>query len=297
MSQEQIMSGKWMSLPLTSLPLAKANPPPRRSMIPHGNFFWATFQVRRRGVELDWWGTIIPKKKTEFISSLFKLGIFLTCSSPVLKLRDFQQQILGGSEGRTKRRTATKIATVASVTYLMGRTKALFRDYCKKMWRLEKSNKSEHKLCFGVEDVCCPACYKTWISCEPQDNKQREKSQDANLSKGHGPQQTKLIPKEVIDGNVLLCLHAAATPRLLEAKWTKTTSNCCCTFKQIWASAFLLNPEQQLDSLESHVYKLEPKPGQSEHEDHVWEGEAKPGGKVNDILVFRKQSRKDNICN
>lgn len=38
--------------------------------------------------------------------------------SPVSKLRDLLQQKLGGLEGRTKRRMAMKIATVASVTYL-----------------------------------------------------------------------------------------------------------------------------------------------------------------------------------
>lgn len=39
-------------------------------------------------------------------------------SSPVSKLPDLLQQKLGGLEGRTKRRMAMKIATVASVTYL-----------------------------------------------------------------------------------------------------------------------------------------------------------------------------------
>lgn len=39
-------------------------------------------------------------------------------SSPASKLRDLLQQKLGGLEGRTKRRMAMKIATVASVTYL-----------------------------------------------------------------------------------------------------------------------------------------------------------------------------------
>lgn len=38
--------------------------------------------------------------------------------SPESKLRDLLQQKLGGLEGRTKRRMAMKIATVASVTYL-----------------------------------------------------------------------------------------------------------------------------------------------------------------------------------
>lgn len=49
----------WLSL--TSLPLARAKPPPRRSTMPHGNFFWATFQVSRGDVEpAAWWGATDP---------------------------------------------------------------------------------------------------------------------------------------------------------------------------------------------------------------------------------------------
>lgn len=39
-------------------------------------------------------------------------------ASPVSKLRVLHEQKRGGLEGRTKRRMAMKIATVASVTYL-----------------------------------------------------------------------------------------------------------------------------------------------------------------------------------
>lgn len=36
--------------PDSSLPLARANPPPKRRTMLQGNFFWATFQVSRAGV-------------------------------------------------------------------------------------------------------------------------------------------------------------------------------------------------------------------------------------------------------
>lgn len=61
---------------LTSLPLARAKPPPRRSTIPHGNFFWTTFQLRSRGAdEAPWVVTADP------INSLWALMLgnwFLT---------------------------------------------------------------------------------------------------------------------------------------------------------------------------------------------------------------------------
>ena len=41
-------------------------------------------------------------------------------AQPVSKLRFLLEQKLGGLDGRTKRRTAMKMATVASVTYLSG---------------------------------------------------------------------------------------------------------------------------------------------------------------------------------
>ncbi|TNN66076.1 Multidrug and toxin extrusion protein 1 [Liparis tanakae] len=46
MALPQVLTASLETRPtLTSLPLARAKPPPRRSTMPHGTFFWATFQM------------------------------------------------------------------------------------------------------------------------------------------------------------------------------------------------------------------------------------------------------------
>lgn len=105
---------------LTSLPLASAKPPPRSSTMPQGNFFWTTFQVSRRGVGPAACGgatnTDFQRHHQHFILPLKRFRTWH--GSPVSKLWDFLQQKLGALDGRTKRRIAMKMATVASVTYL-----------------------------------------------------------------------------------------------------------------------------------------------------------------------------------
>lgn len=67
-----------LPLLLTSLPLARAKPPPRRSTMPHGNFFWATFQVSRGGVGPTFW-----RGTTDSVNSVSVLNI---CTVPLLKI-------------------------------------------------------------------------------------------------------------------------------------------------------------------------------------------------------------------
>lgn len=51
---------------VTSLPLAKAKPPPSRSTMFHGIFWWTTFQSRRAGGA--WIFGLLPKIQKDFVS-------------------------------------------------------------------------------------------------------------------------------------------------------------------------------------------------------------------------------------
>lgn len=217
---------------------------------------------------------------------------------------------------------ATKIATVASVTYLLKiRAQSLLQVYSVLLYKLVfRKERSVYKLCFGIKDICGPAAGKTWISCEPQKNQQNEKTQDTYFSKRHGAKQTMLLPDYIVGSNFLFCLCSPTTPCLPKAKGiTKEsrgihitpTFNCNIDTIKNEKKNYMLNRVFQIlisfkpssNSLESHEDKLQPKPGHCEHKDHIWEGKAKPGGKVNHIAVFRKQSNEKrqnnhkNNCN
>lgn len=72
-----------------------------------------------------------------------------------------------------------------------------------------------YKLCFGVENMRCPAGDKARIPREPHHHQQNKKTQDAYLSKGHGAQQAVLLADHVIGGDVFLCLQRPAAPCFL----------------------------------------------------------------------------------
>lgn len=77
-----------------------------------------------------------------------------------------------------------------------------------------------YRLCFGVENICCPTVDKSRVPGKPHDHQKSKKTQDADLSEGHRPQKTVLFTDYVVGRDVLLCLHRSTAPRLFKAKGT-----------------------------------------------------------------------------
>lgn len=138
--------------------------------MPQGNFFWATFQVSRGGVvPAAWWGATNPLNSMS-VSWLYDMwSVFCQIDgSPVSKLCVLLRQKRGGWEGRTKRRMAMKIATVASVTYLRS----------EQMWlRYESVLRVDHSQKFGEEleeqHFCLHTLLGSWRSLWPSRGRTR----------------------------------------------------------------------------------------------------------------------------
>lgn len=78
-----------------------------------------------------------------------------------------------------------------------------------------------YRLCFGVENICCPTIDKSRVPGKPHDHQKSKKTQDADFSKGHRPKQMMLLTDYIIGSNVLLRLHCSTAPRLFKARGTK----------------------------------------------------------------------------
>lgn len=144
--------------------------------------------------------------------------------------------------------------------------------------------------------MCCPAINKAWVPCEPHHHQQNKEAQDTHFSKRHGPQLPVLLTDYIVSSNILLCLHGPTAPCLLQARGI-IRGGGVVSFKILMQQRFLMLAQVstglQPNSLESHVDKLQPKPGQCEHENHVRESKAEPGGKVYHVIVFRKDSKEN----
>lgn len=146
-------------------------------------------------------------------------------------------------------------------------------------------------LCFRVENSCRPTVNESRLPGKPHDHQESEKTQDTDLSEGHGSQQTVLLTDYVVGSDVLLRLHRSTAPRLFKAAGATEISSIFLLLPRVSVATIRLKPSR--NSLEPHEDKLEPEPGQREHEDHVGEGEAKPRGKVDHVSVLWEEPSGD----